>query len=276
VTGFNLREWLGDGRASLATLNSLTKYPSIPTYHPLGDKGRLRDESPVAFTGAVEVTEKIDGTNARLIVLPDDTTIVGSREELLHARGDLIANAQLGIVDALNRLHLVSRAHLSQASDSLVRVLYGEVYGHGVGGAGKRYAGTTRLTGFRLFDVAYLPVNFLAWTPEHASTWRQHEGPRWFSPVAVTVVAETLGVERVPVLGTLPAERLPHAVEETAGWLRNTAPVSRVGLGGEETVGVSAEGVVLRGVDSTGRRTLAKVRFDDYSRTLSARRAEVG
>ena|SRR5688500_17145458 len=146
---FDLREWIADGRASLATLNSLTKYPSIPTYHPLGERGQLRDEDPVTFDGVVDLTEKIDGTNARIIVLPDGTTVIGSREELLHARGDLVHSSHLGIVDALARLNLVRDAHLSQASPGLIRVIYGEVYGHGVGPAGRRYAGGSGKTGFR-------------------------------------------------------------------------------------------------------------------------------
>ena len=52
----------------LGRLNSITKYPSIPTYHPMGDRGELRD-GPLPFRGTVIATEKVDGTNSRVILL---------------------------------------------------------------------------------------------------------------------------------------------------------------------------------------------------------------
>jgi hypothetical protein len=85
----------------LTALNSLTKYPSIPTHHELDPKNGGLLESATAFVGSVIGTEKVDGTNGRIIVLPDGNWIIGSREELLHARGDVIANPALGIATAL-------------------------------------------------------------------------------------------------------------------------------------------------------------------------------
>ncbi|WP_236142941.1 RNA ligase family protein [Nostoc sp. CMAA1605] len=84
----------------LNKLNSLTKYPSIPTYHALGEKGKLLEET-VTFDGEVILTEKVDGTNSRIILLPDGNYVLGSREELLFAKGDLIGNPALGIVNSL-------------------------------------------------------------------------------------------------------------------------------------------------------------------------------
>lgn len=57
--------------ADLRAVNSLTKYPSIPTYHALdpGNGGLLDDAIP--FMGRVIGTEKVDGTNARIILLQD-------------------------------------------------------------------------------------------------------------------------------------------------------------------------------------------------------------
>jgi len=52
-------------RVDLAKLNSLTKYPSILTYHALGDKGILQETVQVPFDGRVIGTEKVDGTNRR-------------------------------------------------------------------------------------------------------------------------------------------------------------------------------------------------------------------
>jgi hypothetical protein len=53
-----------------SALNSLTKYPSIPTYHTLdaGNGGLL--ETSIDFEGRVIGTEKVHGTNSRIISLP--------------------------------------------------------------------------------------------------------------------------------------------------------------------------------------------------------------
>src|SRR5687767_8680706 len=66
-------------RVDLGKLNSMTKYPSIPTYHTLGDKGMLQEAVQVPFAGRVLGTEKVDGTNTRLIFCPDGAVVVGSR-----------------------------------------------------------------------------------------------------------------------------------------------------------------------------------------------------
>ena len=63
----------------LRLLNSLTKYPSIPTYHTLDPRdGGLTDPATV-FSGDVIATEKVDGTNSRLVLLPDGSYLIGSR-----------------------------------------------------------------------------------------------------------------------------------------------------------------------------------------------------
>src|ERR1051326_1446206 len=91
-------------RVDLAKLNSLTKYPSILTYHALGDKGILKEAVQFPFEGRVIGTEKVDGTNSRLIFCPDQSVLVGSREDLLWERRDLIGNPAMGIVEAVKEL----------------------------------------------------------------------------------------------------------------------------------------------------------------------------
>jgi hypothetical protein len=51
------------GKLALTRLNSLTKYPSIPTFHPLGERGRLLDEHLPVPAEPLYATEKINGTN---------------------------------------------------------------------------------------------------------------------------------------------------------------------------------------------------------------------
>lgn len=266
---YDTRHELFAGRWSLGTLNSLTKYPSIPTYHPLGEKGRLRDEPPLTLAGPVTLTEKVDGTNARVIVMPDGTTIVGSREELLWARGDLIRSPLLAICRTLDELGLVDRAARLMPHGGLVQVLYGEVYGRGIGSAGKRYAAGTNRTGFTLFDVAEVPTEYLTWEREAAATWRDAGGQDFRVDIEVDRAAHALQVIASPTLGVVTDAELPVTLAETAEWLRGVVPYSRVALDDERSP-VAAEGVVLRGCDDAGRRLLAKARFEDYERTARA------
>ena len=72
-------------------LNSLTKYPSILTYHELGTKGGLKEGlvEGKSFAGQeVYITEKVDGTNGRVVFATNDKGevvdyLLGSRENLL-------------------------------------------------------------------------------------------------------------------------------------------------------------------------------------------------
>jgi RNA ligase-like protein len=135
----------------LAKLNSLTKYPSIVTYHTLDPKnGGLLDEV-AAFAGTVIGTEKVDGTNSRVICLPDGSYLLGSREELLYGKGDLIGNPSLGIVDALKE----TAARLCDGGRAEITVYYFEVFGGKVTAASKQYTGEQRVS-FRLFDIVAL------------------------------------------------------------------------------------------------------------------------
>lgn len=135
--------------ADLEAINSATKYPSIPTYHALGDRGSLTD-TVTEFAGPVIGTEKIDGTNSRVIGLPDGTWLLGSREELLCAQGDLIGNPAMGIVAALRDF-----AETAVPDDDVIQVFYLELYGGRITGASKEYTGR-RAVGYRLFDLVVL------------------------------------------------------------------------------------------------------------------------
>ena len=73
-------------KMDLDCLNSATKYPSILTYHGLGERGRLTEEV-ATFPDMAILTEKVDGTNGRIILPPGDDYFIGSREELLYDSG---------------------------------------------------------------------------------------------------------------------------------------------------------------------------------------------
>lgn len=269
VTFTNLRDEVAAGRLDLRTLNSLTKYPSIPTYHGLDkSSGLLLEDERVEFAGDVTLTEKIDGTNARIIVLPGGDWIIGSREELLGASGDLIPNPKLGIVEAVRDAANLAVERLVPAS-GIITVIYGEVYGHGVGKAARDYAGAQRVLGFRAFDVQALLTTHLVKTPEEAAAWRDAGNQVYACDTSLAELTERIGVERVPVLSVAPVSELPATLEGARNWLGWYAPRTRVAL--TEDARERSEGIVMRGWSPDGRRQLAKARFEDYDRTFARR-----
>jgi hypothetical protein len=246
----------------LAALNSATKYPSIPTYHALDPKNGSLLEEPTPFAGDVILTEKVDGTNGRIVLLPDGDYFIGSREDLLYARGDRIGNPALGIVDALKPLadRLKPRDEHGQ-----ILVFFLEVYGHKIGGAAKQYTAHSNV-GYRLFDIACLLPDVLDWSREQISSWRDGGGQRFCTEATLQRAAKAEDIELTPRLGTIPASELPTTVEGMHDWLAATLPGTLVAL--DEAAGGGAEGIVLR---TDGRSAIAKARFQDYQRTLKRR-----
>jgi len=259
---FNIRE------VDLGCLNSATKYPSILTYHEMGERGRLRDVVQVPFdTDDAIVTEKIDGTNARVILLPGPTYVIGSREELLHARGDVIWNEQLGIVEAVRPLAEKAADALSgMLAEDVVLVLYGEVYGGKISG-GKSYTGSGA-TGFRLFDIVEFvdtPFRDIVARPrEEIASWRDRGGQD-FAPEAVILdTSDLLGISATP---RLTVSRPPPSLSATLEWLGDVCKGTRAAL--DDGARGNPEGVVVRTRDRT---MIAKIRFEDYERTLGKRK----
>ncbi|HEY7427666.1 MAG TPA: hypothetical protein VH682_25770 [Gemmataceae bacterium] len=118
--------FIGGRQVVLGKLNSMTKYPSILTYHALGHKGVLQETVQVPFEGRIIGTEKVDGTNTRLIFCPDQSVLVGSREDLLWERRDLIGNPAMGIVEAVKEtvhrlVEMLCRSTSSRTASSLMR-----------------------------------------------------------------------------------------------------------------------------------------------------------
>jgi hypothetical protein len=250
-------------RVDLRSLNSLTKYPSIPTYHLLDPRnGGLQDEA-VVFSGPVIGTEKVDGTNARMILVPGGEWLLGSREELLYAKGDLIGNPSQGIVAALGP---VAEALAPVAGDE-IRVLYVELYGGKVGAGAKQYTTDPARYGWRLFDVVVLRDDLLGWPAERIAAWRDGGGQPFLAEDALAAAADEAGLELTPRLFTMDAGELPTDLEKTGAWLAEQLPTTRVRL--DDGAPGGPEGIVLRTED---RGVIAKARFQDYARTLKRRR----
>lgn len=258
----------------LRALNSLTKYPSIPTYHALDPKNGGLLEECVSFAGpggsdGVIATEKVDGTNARIILLPDGTYLLGSREELLYAQGDLIGNPALGIVEQLKPVADALTGTLAHSGDNALRVLYLELYGGKVGGAAKQYTTDPARFGRRLFDAAYVGLldERLAWPAQQISAWRDGGGQAFRNEAQLTSAAQVAGVELAPrLLDEFYADALPTTVEGMHAMLLDVLPKTGVAL--DEGAGGRPEGIVFRSPD---RRVIAKARFQDYERTLKRR-----
>jgi hypothetical protein len=247
----------------LDRLNSLTKYPSIPTYHALDPaNGGLLDECLV-FDGQVHASEKVDGTNSRVVLLPGGEYVIGSREELLYAKGDLIGNPSLGIAATLRPV----ADRLSTVDTGVIRVYYFEVYGGKVTAASKQYTGERRV-GYRLFDVAVLDgfATQLDWPTAQLSAWREAGGQPFVTVAALAELAERDGLPLVPRLFTVDAADLPTAIDKMRDFLRERLPATRCALDG--SAGGLAEGIVLRSED---RSVIAKARLQDYDRTLRRR-----
>lgn len=246
----------------LARVNSATKYPSIPTYHALDPKnGSLLEDQPTIFDKWVIATEKLDGTNARIMVL-NDCFIIGSRTELLTADGDLIQNPAEGIVDAVYDIASQLEYHrLAPGNDNFI-VFYGEVYGGRATRAWKTYGDGT--AGFRLFDIARIPYEVLDWPREQIAAWRDNYGQAFIEAGEFATLAIT--VPRVPVIKVFKPDELPQDLQGMRNLLGELAPMTRAAVNqGAADPMQRAEGVIFRTFD---RSTIVKARFEDYDRTL--------
>lgn len=248
----------------LSKLNSLTKYPSIPTYHTLDPKNGGLIEETVSFVGDVLGTEKVDGTNSRILCLPDGSYLLGSREELLYAKGDLIGNPALGIVEALRPL----AERLPPMETEGIRVYYLEVFGGKVTAASKQYTGEMRVS-YRLFDVVQITdyAARLEQSSQEIANWRDNGGQAFVTESELNAIAAQNKIALTPRVFALAASELPDTIEETVAFLKQQLPESRSVL--DEQAGGRPEGIVLRTPD---RATIAKARFEDYERTLRRRK----
>ena len=241
------KTWAG---ANLDRLNSMTKYPSILVYHKRGEKGKLLEEVQVEFDGLAIITEKIDGTNGRIILFPDGFYLIGSREELLYAKGDLIGDRQLGIVAELKPV-----AEKLSLPDILT-VYYFEVYGEGIGKNGVQYTGHKNI-GHLLFDIAKIPCDKLSkLTVEEIASWRDNGGQQFLSEHQLQNCGQ-------PLTPRITIDKLPRSISETHSWLHSiltvtTATLDDGGLG-------RPEGVVVRSPD---RSRITKIKFKDYDRMV--------
>lgn len=239
----------------------MTKYPSIPTYHALGDKGILLEET-ISFDSEVVLTEKVDGSNARIILLPDGNFVLGSREELLFAKGDLIGNPAQGIVEALKDV-----ANSLLPSQDNITVAYLEVYGGKITAASKQYTAQQSVS-WRLFDVVVLTEieTLFSQSGQQLAIWRDNGGQTFLGEEELRKAAKAYDFELTPRLGRISA--LPVDIQETHQFLKGAISKTNVAL--DEGAGGRAEGIVARTVS---RSVIAKLKFEDYERHAKRRKS---
>lgn len=271
-------------------LNTLTKYPSILTYHELGERGRLNEvlnnvqpNEELKELEVVFVTEKIDGTNFRIIVNKNGY-IIGSREHLLHAKEDLIisdpwVNAAIPYAERL--LSIVKGFDTKQEvnigldiNEDTVFVFYGELYGANIGRAARNYTDDKDVFNFRLFDIAYInnlsDILISCKNIDEVHNIRENERKFfsvfeqvWFDNLNIsTSLNEDKLIQFVPFLASRFWTQIPKTLEGIYEFLKKF-DTTKVAIG-EKEAGRS-EGIVIRSDD---RRFIRKVRFEDYERTF--------
>ncbi len=241
-------------------LNSMTKYPSILTYHEIGAKGVLKEAHTegVTFAGhKIYNTEKIDGTNARIILFNGDY-MLGTREEIIYAAGDRIRNPMYGIVETL---HDIAEDMAKKVGDTELIVVYGEVYGGDLP-ASKKYT-ANKSTGFRVFDSFKLSVDMvadiMARPLDKIASWREHGGQPYLSESELIELCDFFDLLRVPFLEVRDGYTFPTSLADTYDFLQFYAETQAwLDVKGK------AEGIVVRTED---RKIIRKIRFEDYERT---------
>lgn len=267
-----MRDWI-EQFGGLKKLNTVTKYPSIPTFHEIQGKGQLVEENCLLTSGSKEGHftnkqqifgfEKIDGTNSRIIQIPGGGYIIGSREELLYAKGDYIENPQMNIVEAVKEF-----ADSLPDSETL-KVYFMESYGKGIGKAGKQYTTSGRL-GIRLFDICLINADeIMAFDIAKLSAWRESTNSyqKFMGAELIQSYARGLKIDTVPQLFKINGRDLPITLAGMMNFLEKWMPKSKVLL--DKDADGSPEGIVIR---SSDRSVIAKIRYEDYQRTLSRKR----
>lgn len=245
-------------------INTLTKYPSILTLHKFAKKGKFGQELTTNIQGeTLYATEKIDGTNVRLIFWGDEF-LIGSRKCILHYSRDLYWDEALGIVQQFYDLDIPI------LQPEQLTIVYGELFGGKVTAGSKNYGKSQH--GFRVFDIAVLEdLSILEQSLAAISNWREHtveeegfESLAYGQNFVDVATLASYGYDLVPKVEFPALPNLEHATILEA--LKQHAATTQVAL--TPTALGKTEGVVVRNFD---RSKIVKLRFEDYERTLRRR-----
>lgn len=175
------------------------------------------------------VTEKIDGTNVRIALLPDDSIFFGGRTDAAQMPPKLLQ--RLREMFTIEKMRAVFRP---EGKSPLV-VLYGEGYGASIQKAGGNYRGDVSV---RLFDIWIDGV--------------------WIAQEKVAEMAEALSVGIAPVLGVMTTEEAIAAVRAPSELASKEGGVHNF----------QHEGVIARShplmLDRMGNRIIWKLKAKDF------------
>lgn len=224
----------------------MTQYHKIETAFVRDENFKVTGELRHPVYGDFKVwhmTEKIDGTNIRIILEEDGTMKIGGKSD----------NAQLhaGLFDALSQMFNAEmlkdvfwnpkRDECAESGEEFMPfqvVLYGEGYGAGIQKGGGNLSKTKT---FRLFDVLV--------------------GRWWLDWKDIQEISRKLGISTVPDMGMTTLEDAVALVKK--GFM------SKVAEDGTGTLDHPAEGVVLRPrqtvFDRAGRRIIIKLKTHDFT-----------
>jgi hypothetical protein len=234
-------------------INTLTKYPSILTFHKLGENEILTDSLTTDLSNEkLSGSEKIDGTNVRIISYGNEY-LIGSRLLILQHSEDLYFDPTQGIVEGIHKLV----PNIPQFDK--FTVIYGEFFG-GKTTSNARHYGKEK-NGFRVFDVAvYDDLSILEKPLNQISKWRETDtgegiiyGQRFLSrKTAQSYLPDFSFVPLVDFVFT------NHTHEYILQRLNECIPTTNVAL--TESATKKAEGIILR---NESRTKIVKIRFKD-------------
>jgi len=253
-------------------LNHITKYPSIKTYHKIRNgrlEEQLTDNERFYNSADIYITEKIDGSNFRIIIDDSGDYIIGNRNTFLYAKGDRIKSNEYSVI--LNNINL----YTNFASDMFKYnppakffIIYGELFG----GKGNKIYSKTQQTDFRVFDIQR--ITSLEWNHLSSSltninaviNWRESSVnfDRWFSVNQLSYVCNTYNIKQVPSIKVKDNKFMCTSIKDTYKELKNIITTTNASID-NDYAGLRAEGIVVR----TGNRSLIrKIRYEDYEKTL--------
>jgi len=266
-------------------LDTLTKYPSILTYHKLNQKAQGRLVEELSFPNEINgnniiVTEKLDGENSRLIFIVEDYNIdyfIGTRDEIIYAKGDRIITKKGNMVNTVKPFAelICNNSEFIKENNNSIVVIYSESFGGSVQKASKQYTSDKNIQSIRMFDSFSLPLAEVEQMVnnmkiEQISGWRDHNHQPFISERKLMNLSKLLGIELTPRRNYIIDSTIPTTIQETYDWLK-AYYFTEANLDVADNIEVTgtAEGVVVR---SENRKFIVKIRFEDYERTLGIRR----
>ncbi len=229
----------GKDMRQLTEHDNIPEYPKIETLYDRDEKSfrvipdaiRCPEFSSVSRW---HVTEKIDGTNVRVAMLPSGEIVYGGRTDNAQMPPRVVAALRESISNDAMHATFPPQGIIPPLSRPTV-VLYGEGYGETVQKGGGNYRSGVA---FRLFDVL---VDGL-----------------WLTQEAVTDIAEKLGIGRAPVIAD------NCTIEAALAFVQTDSLVGRY----ESGKAFTHEGIIARSnplmLDRRGRRVMWKLKGKDF------------